>query len=610
MGRIRRLPPVVANQIAAGEVVERPAAVARELVENAIDAGAAAVAVAIRGAGKASIRVRDDGIGMSREDARLALERHATSKIETVEDLSAIGSLGFRGEALPSIASVSRFRLRTRERDSDAGWELFVEGGAPPVEKPVGMTPGTVVEVRDLFFNVPARRKFLRADRTERAHIVQGLEDLAVCWPQIRFELTTDGRRVRWFDPAEDAAARLGQIEGKWAADAIAVEATSGSLAVRAFLAPPMAPRGASSGLRLFVNGRPIRDRRLFHAVVEAYRRVSSLTGIPRGRVFLDAPPDLVDMNVHPAKSEVRFADASAAYRAVFRSVLSALEGSPRQVDLGAAPVRRRSSGAPGTSSGGRAPAGVSSGGRAPAGVPSRGRASPGGASGDFAADRPEDGLAAAELLYGRETGGSPAPTYLDFGKSPPAVIGQFRQSYILAEDADGLALVDQHAAEERVIYDRLMESPPDIASAPLLQPVTVELSAAEEAALERNRDRLAAVGFGIEDVGGGSGSRRCLVRRVPAALGVGRGIAVLRQALGGAGDECVEDAAHDARARLMARLACHGAVTANTPLARERMERLVAALWETPKPSTCPHGRPTVLRLDLAFLERRFGRR
>ncbi len=594
MGRIRRLPPVVANQIAAGEVVERPAAVVRELVENAIDAGAGVVSVAIRGAGKAVIRVTDDGIGMRREDAHLALERHATSKIESVEDLAAIGSLGFRGEALPSIASVSRFRLRTRERDADAGWELFVEGGAAPVEKPVGMAPGTVVEVRDLFFNIPARRKFLRSDRTERAHIVATLENLAACWPPVRFELTSDGRAVRRLDPAEDAAGRLAQLEGKWAEEAIAVEASSGSLAVRAFLAPPMAPRGAASGLRLFVNGRPIRDRRLFHAVVEAYRRVSSLTGIPRGRVFLEAAPEQVDVNVHPAKSEVRFADHDGAYRAVFRSVLAALEGAPKQVDLGPAPARRRPSGSSGSSSGEVAP----------------GRRSFAGGAPDLAADRPADGLATAELLYGRGSGGPSPPGYLDFGAAAPTVIGQFRQSYILAEDPHGLALIDQHAAEERVLYDQLMDPPPDAASAPLLQPVTVELSSSEEATLERDRDRLAAVGFAIEDFGGESGARCCLVRRVPAALGVGDGIAVLRRALGGEGGECVEDAAHDARARVMARLACHAAVTANTPLAPRRMEGLVAALWRTTRPSTCPHGRPTVLRIDTAFLERRFGRR
>ncbi len=604
MGRIHRLPPAVANQIAAGEVVERPAAVVRELVENAIDAGASAVSVLVRGAGRRVIRVSDDGSGMSLEDARLALERHATSKIESVDDLASVGSLGFRGEALPSIASVSRLRLRTRLPDEDAGWELFVEGGAPPVEAPAGMPPGTVVEVRDLFFNTPARRKFLPADRTEAAHITESVENLAACWPQVRFELRTEDRQRFLLDPVAEVAERLEQLQRRWTVDAIPVEADAGDLAVRAFLDPPMAPRGASGRLRLFVNGRPIRDRRLFSAVTEAYRRVSSLAGTPRAWVFLDVPPDLVDVNVHPAKAEVRFADAGSAWRAVFRSVLAALEGSPKQVDLGAAPPSRRPAPRPDARDRpGRLP-GASG---APSGVVAGGRdlSPPDDLRRGF-----RDGAEAGELLYGRDAGESEASGYLDFGKSPPSVLAQFRQTYIVAEEAGALVLIDQHAADERILYNRLMEGCDQDAGVALLQPVTLELSAAEEASLDRERERLAAAGFGIEDFGGPSGARCALVRRVPEALGVGRAIDVLRRSLGADGGECLEDAAHDALARLMARVACHGAVTANTPLPPERMEAILAALWKAHNPATCPHGRPTVLRLDIPFLERRFGRR
>ena len=427
MGRIRRLPVAVANQIAAGEVVERPAAAVRELVENAIDAGASAVSVIVRGAGKTGIRVTDDGVGMSPEDARLALERHATSKIASLDDLTAIGSLGFRGEALPSIASVSRFRLRTRAREADAGWEISTEGGEALSERPAGMAPGTVVEVRDLFYNTPARRKFLRADATESSHIVAAVSHLAVAWPQVRFELESAGRessgresaqrRVLSLEPAEDTASRLGQLEPRWIRDAIPVEARAGELALRAFLSPPMAPRGAASRLLLFVNGRAIRDRRLLHAITDAYRRVSSLQGAPKAYLFLEIPPELVDFNVHPAKAEARFAEADAAYRAVFRGVLAALEGSPKRVDLGPAEGR------PGRLRGAGPGPGV---GAASAAAPGPAAARGGGRAREAVTAPAGDGREIGELLYGLDADG-PAdasagiPGYLDFGDRPPS---------------------------------------------------------------------------------------------------------------------------------------------------------------------------------------------
>ena len=588
MGRIHRLPAAVANQIAAGEVVERPAAVVRELVENSIDAGASAVSVRVRGAGKTEIRVSDDGVGMSAEDARLALERHATSKIESVDDLTGIGSLGFRGEALPSIASVSRFRLRTREKDADAGWEIAVEGGATVADRPAGMPPGTVVEVRDLFFNTPARRKFLRGEKTEAAHIVQAVSNLAFCWPQVRFELESGDRQVLALEPGEDAAGRLEQLEPRWGRDAIPVEARAGDLAVRAFLSPPMASRGASSRLLLFVNGRPVRDRRLFHAVTEAYRRLSSLSGTPKAYVFLEAPPDAVDVNVHPAKAEVRFSDPDEAWRAVFRSVRAALEGGPKRVDIGPAAPGRRATPSPG---------------RAPAG-PSGGRAAEPATS--VPAHPGWDGKAAADLLYGADrVEDAPQAGYLDFGDVPPVVLGQFRRTYILAEQRHELVIVDQHAADERVIFNRLMERSGDPRTQPLLQPVPLELSPVERTALVAERERLAAAGFDIEPFGGDS----WILRGVPEVLGVGRGLDVLLRSLASEESECAASAAHDARARIMARVACHAAVTAGVTLTTERMEEVLRSLWATANPSTCPHGRPTVLRLDLPFIERRFGR-
>ena len=592
MARIHRLPPAVANQIAAGEVVERPAAVVRELVENSIDAGASSIAVRVKGAGRTEIRVSDDGVGMSPEDARLALERHATSKIESVEDLTAISSLGFRGEALPSIASVSRFRLRTREPEADSGWEISVEGGAAPSERPAGMPPGTVVEVRDLFFNTPARRKFLRAEKTENTHIVSAVANLALAWPQVRFDLESGDRQVLALEPNDDAVGRLLQLEPRWARDAIPVEARAGDLGVRAFLSPPMASRGASSRLLLFVNGRPIQDRRLFSAVTEAYRRLSSLSGTPKAYVFVEIPPDLLDVNVHPAKAEVRFADPQEAWRAVFRSVQAALEGSPKRVDIGPAVAGRSISRPPGTTREGP--------GDGPSGSLAR---EPGGA---FQQSPKWDGKAVGDLLYAADrVEDSGRGGYLAFGAVPPAVRGQFTKTYVLAEDGRDLLLVDQHAAEERVIFNRLMEASDNPRTLPLLQPVPLELSPVERTVLADEQERLAAAGFDIEPFGGDS----WILRGVPEVLGVGRGLDVLMRSLASEESECAASAAHDARARIMARVACHAAVTAGVPLSTERMTEVLRSLWETANPSTCPHGRPTVLRLDLPFIERRFGR-
>ena len=608
MGRIHRLPPAVRNQIAAGEVVERPAAVVRELIENALDAGASTITVRVEGAGKTAIRVRDDGTGMSPAEARLALERHATSKIESVEDLTAVASLGFRGEALPSIASVSRFRLRTREREADSGWEIAADGGAALEERPAAMPPGTLVEVRDLFFNLPARRKFLRADRTESSHCTAAVFRLALAWPAVGFRFDRGGRRVLRVEPAEDTAARLAQLEQRWSRDAIAVEAQVGELAVRAFLSPPMASRGASARLQLFVNGRPVKDRRLFHAVAEAYRRLSSLSGTPKGYVFLEAPPETVDVNVHPAKAEVRFSRPGAAWEAVFRTVRAALEGSPRRVTLALGGFRERRGSRFGRPS-------------SPGGSPNRPQPHPdpsprsgtdkrtdrADAAAEAGAGFRSSGSGALQRLPG-DTGGLPptAPRYFDFGGSPPTVLAQFQRTYILAEEPGELLLLDQHAAEERVLYNRLMERTERVRSLPLLQPVPLELAALERTALAAAADELRAAGFELEEFGEGA----WLLRSVPEVLGVGRGLDVLLRTLGAETGECAAGVFHDARARLMASLACHAAVTAGVPLGPARMRAILAALWAARNPSTCPHGRPTVVRLDLPAIERRFGRR
>ncbi len=573
MTRVQRLPRQVADQIAAGEVVERPASVVRELVENSIDAGAVSIRIGFRNAGKAEIRVLDDGIGMSPEDARMALERHATSKISGVGDLDRIESLGFRGEALPAIASVSRFRLRTREQDAAGGHECAVEGGSEPVERAVGMAPGTEIRVSDLFFNTPARFKFLKTDRTETARIVTQVEDLALAWPEVGMRLKSGERTVLDLEPAPDLMARIRQVDPGFAREVIETEATVGELRVRVFLSPPAAPRAAASRLRLFVNGRAIQDRGLYRAVLDGYRRISSRSGTPKALVFLDAPPESVDVNVHPAKAEVRFRSTGAAFGAVFRTVRAALEGAPKRMTLDP----------PGPATGGFFPEGSESG-------------------------EPRfrfDGAKAAELLYDATDEKTSSLRFLDFGATPPRLLGQFHRTYLVAEEGSELLLVDQHAAEERVIFNQLMEGGEVGGIAPLLQPFPLELSAAERTLLVEEHERLARGGFVIEEFGDG-----WILRAVPEALGLSRGLEVLLRSLAGEEQECAAVAAHDATARLMARVACHAAVTAHVELDAARGRDLLKRLWATANPGTCPHGRPTVVRLDLPLIERRFGRR
>ncbi len=327
MGRIRLMSDALANRIAAGEVVERPASVVKELVENSLDAGSRSIEIVIEGSGKDRIRVVDDGIGMSAEDARLALSRHATSKLFEAANLSNISSLGFRGEALPSIASVSRFTLKTREHESDAGHEIAVEGGHLVREAPVGVPPGTIVEVERLFFNLPARRKFLRADVTEATYIAASVASLAAAYPDVGFRLDHGKRSVIGAPSVGSRRERLYQIEKSWVESAVVLEEEIGGLSIEAWLAPPAEARGAASRLHLFVNGRSVKDRILHHAVMEAYRQVSSRSGTPLVYLFLELSPDKVDVNVHPAKAEVRFVDQRFVHQAVFSAVRNRLQG-------------------------------------------------------------------------------------------------------------------------------------------------------------------------------------------------------------------------------------------------------------------------------------------
>jgi DNA mismatch repair protein MutL len=563
------MPDALANQIAAGEVVERPASVVKELVENSLDAGSRSIAIAIEGSGKDRIRVADDGIGMSAEDARLALSRHATSKLFDASDLSNISSLGFRGEALPSIASVSRFTLRTREHEADAGHEVAIEGGQLVREAPVGVPPGTIVEVERLFFNVPARRKFLRADVTEASHIAASVASLAAAYPDVGFQLEHGKRSVLEAPSVGTRRERLYQLEKSWVESAIVLEEEIGGLSIEAWLAPPPEARGAASRLHLFVNGRPVKDRILHHAVMEAYRQVSSRSGTPLVYLLLELAPDKVDVNVHPAKAEVRFIDQQFVHKAVFSAIRNALQGQRLAPEV----LLVREAYEP------------------PAAEPSM----PGST----------DGAALAEALFS-----SPAPeatpTFSELAFEPPMPLGQLRASYIIAADGDSVWLIDQHAAHERILYEDLVErGVSQMGQQLLLTPIPLELTAPERVTLEEELSDLASFGYDIEPFGQGD----FLLRAVPASLSGFDPIRLVRSALSERERDCRSSTVREAGSRIAARIACHAAIKVNFELAPEKMRYLVRELWRARQPTVCPHGRPTTLRIGREQIERGFGR-
>lgn len=599
MSKVQLLPEALASQIAAGEVVERPASVVKELVENALDAEARAIFIDIEKSGKERIRVTDDGVGMDAEDAGLAMKRHATSKIRSAADLARIATLGFRGEALPSIASVSRFALRTRPSTRSAGYELIVEGGRTVREGEVGMAAGTIVDVRGLFFNMPARRKFLRSDVTESSHVAALVSNMAAAFPGVHFRLTHGKRTHLDAPPVASRHERLYQIEGSWVEQAVALEESTGSLGLQGWVSPPAASRGASSRLHLFVNRRPVKDRILTHAVLEAYREVSSKSGTPLVYLFLELAPEKIDVNVHPGKTEVRFVEQQFVHQAVFSTLRNALRGGGRVPDL----VRPAPSGAPKVTAfaaeSGPDYAGVRRVSRAGAGwAPGAGRLGSTGGG--------HEGLAMARAVYGVETQETRTGGFAEFPDVPPAVLGQFRESFIIAADGHAVWLVDQHAAHERILYEELVNRGGTEAERQLLlAPLPLELSPVERVTMEEELDRFGAFGFEVEPFGGES----YLLRAVPAVLSGLDPERIIRATLAERERECRSSSVVEAQGRIAARLACHAAIKVNTELAREKMLFLLDRLWRADEPTVCPHGRPTTLKLSRDEVERSFGR-
>ena len=623
---IRQLPEILINQIAAGEVVERPASVVKELVENAIDAGATRVDIDLEEGGARLIRIRDNGCGIAPDELPLAISRHATSKIASLDDLEAVATLGFRGEALPSIASVSRFTLASRQPDAEHGASLQVDGGRIGEIAPRAHAPGTTVEVRDLFYNVPARRKFLRAERTELGHIEEWLRSLALARPDVELRVSHNGKPSRRYKPGDlYSELRLSETLGEdFASQCLRVDHTGAGLRLHGWIALPQYSRASTDQQYFYVNGRSVRDRSVAHAVKLAYSDVLFHGRHPAYVLFLELDPTRVDVNVHPAKHEVRFRDARLVHDFVYRTLKDALAetraGMSGEQVTAAAAQGLASASTPGVA--GTADAAGASGLGGGFGLS---RAGVGGGAGTWT-PRPEGlGLpvsqapAAYAALYAGGPSGiaeTPAagfqpglpPASAD-GQIPPLgfAIAQLHGIYILSETAEGMVVVDMHAAHERIGYERLKAAHDSIGlhAQPLLVPLTLAVGEREADVAEREADTLAALGFEINRAGPGS----LHVRSVPALLAHAEPAELLRDVIADLREHGQSRRVASARDELLGTMACHGAVRANRRLTIPEMNGLLRDMEATERSGQCNHGRPTWARFTLAEMDRWFLR-
>ena len=627
-GRIRLLSDALVDQIAAGEVVERPASVVKELVENSLDAGAQRVRVEVRDGGSALIAVTDDGQGMTPAELPMALQRHATSKLSSAADLMRIASFGFRGEALPAIASVSRFRIFSRARGADHGYEIQSEAGRVLHEREAGGPEGTRIEVADLFGSVPARRKFLKRPGTEWGHIADWLARLALVRPDIHIETQRDDRKASVWPACSDARDRIAMILSEEdAAGLIEVEHEDPACRIHAFVSTPERTRPNGQGLYLFVNGRPVRDRLLRHALIEAYRDLLPRGRFPIGVLFAEVAPESVDVNVHPAKWEVRFSDPQAIHRSIRRAVRDAMasrswlgtirapgDGRGRAIGQGEPPTHAGSIAARDPA---RRQAISASGTDDWIFAQRRANAAPGSGLSDTStvaesvpADEGVAGVAGPEAPTDPADRSRPVASFGSLG-----ILGQLRASYLLAETEDGLLVVDQHAAHERILYEGLRKSwlEAGVLRQGLLTPVPVELSPGALAALAEVPELVERLGFEIEPFGDDA----VLVRAMPAEI-AGQDVRALIEELAAALAEVDRETDSDASAirwlpsldRLFATMACHSARRFGDRLPAEEQRAILAGLDTIPWAPTCPHGRPVAILLSHEDLELRFRRR
>ena len=684
MGRIHVLSETVANQIAAGEVVERPASVVKEMLENSLDAGATRIKISVEAGGKKFIQIIDNGCGMVRDDAMLAFERHATSKIKNAEDLLSVATLGFRGEALPSIASVSRLRLETRAAEDPAGTVIEINGGKIARVEEAGLPLGTSITVRDLFFNTPARKKFLKAESTELSHIASLVTHYALAHPEKHFELHSASNAMLVAPPVAGQSERVYQVFGKETLDQLipvaarqalehvglpqpppwrrkvedqdgeeVVSREPGEMRVHGFVSKPEIQKLNRNSIFVFVNGRLIRDRLVQHALTEAYRNIIPPTVYPVVLLFLELPAAEVDVNVHPSKTEVRFRQQSVMHDFVRDSVRAALMKA-RPVPQFVTEIRAHATasqaltpGAEWAPTSGALPA---SGSR----LPGSGLREP-GADGRFALQEPmqppisarfqfEGGIAveanaAIPVARGLESipiapdfaatltreefarqefeavpdhGCSPAldiseeePTLSALGTLKP--LGQIRNSFILAVNEDGLWIVDQHVAHERVLFERILKqrAAMKVESQRLLMPIVLELFPAQQAVFQEISDELARNGFEAEPFG----ARSVAVKIAPAGVEAAAVEDMLHELLDQFSSEEQSLNLEKVRTRIAASIACHAAIKVNMPLEQNKMEWLLAELAKTDHPMSCPHGRPVVLRYSVKDIQKAFKR-
>jgi DNA mismatch repair protein MutL len=672
MGRIHVLPEHVANKIAAGEVVERPASVVKELLENALDAGATRIKISIEAGGKKLIQITDNGCGMVRDDAMLAFERHATSKIKDAEDLLSVATLGFRGEALPSIASVSRLRLETRDAGGASGTILEINGGKMARVEEAGLPEGTSITVRDLFFNTPARKKFLKAESTELSHIASLVTHYALAHPEKHFELHSATNAMLVAPPVAGYSERVYQVFGKETLDQLiavaavqplehiglpqpppwrrierqeseeeAVPADPGKMRLHGFVSKPEIQKLNRNSIYVFVNGRLIRDRLIQHGLTEAYRNIIPPSVYPVVLLFLELPPGEVDVNVHPSKTEVRFRQPTLMHDFVRDTVRAALMKA-RPAPQFTTEIRAHATASSGLTPGAREwepPSDLATA----SGAPARALYDPAGGAG-FALQAPapppvsarfqfEGGIAveanaAIPVARGLDSFAEATPETIPDNGCAPALdvsenaseenstlaslstlrpLGQIRNSFILAVNEDGLWIVDQHVAHERVLFERILKqrAAQKVESQRLLMPIVLELSPAQQAIFAEIADELQHNGFEAEPFG----ARSVAVKVAPAGVDAAAVEHMLHELLDQISREEQSLNLEKIRGRIAASIACHAAIKVNMPLEQNKMDWLLAELAKTDHPMSCPHGRPVVLRYSVKDIQKAFKR-
>ena len=613
MPTIARLPDLLISQIAAGEVVERPASVLKELLENSLDAGSTAIQVHLEEGGVKLIRITDDGCGIARDELALALTRHATSKIASLDDLERVASFGFRGEALASVAAVARLAITSRERGAGHAWKLRGENGAEP--EPAALMAGTVVEMRDLYYNTPARRKFLKSESTEFAHCADAVRRLALTRPDVAISLTHNGRSLFQLAPA-DRARRIAEVVGDdFVAAARAVDAAAGPIALTGFAIDPTRASEAKDGQNVFVNGRFVRDKIIGHALREAYRDVLHGARQPAVCLFLEIDPGLVDVNVHPAKTEVRFRDSRAVHQFVYHAIQRTLATPIQTPAVERTPDPSENRGqttAFAEQKPWSAPASAAPASTAPNFPPPlRHQASLGVA--EPAATAYLAFAQAAQRLAPSSSSAADAPQFrpdVPVDRDGPPLgyaLAQLHGIYILAQNARGLIVVDMHAAHERILYEKLKTAfdSRQVATQNLLIPAVFSADPLDVAAVEEHADALAELGFRIAPLGPG----QLGVRAVPALLQSGDPVALARSLIADLREHGISQLATARRNELLATMACHGAVRAHRQLALPEMNALLRQMEETERAGQCNHGRPTWTELSLDELDKLFLR-